>query len=135
MQKRIINIAHKQGHLGTSKTKEMIRNKYWSPLMNINIENIVQPCFSCQIAANSIYTEPAKMTTIPQQPWEVVELNFCGPVSQRRIRHGTDGPILSRPGSRIHSLDCNHTAMREIEENICNAWCLKSSTNGQWSTV
>ena len=79
LRKRIINIAHKQGHLGTSKTKEMIRNKYWFPLMNIQIENIVQSCFSCQIATNSIHTKPAKMTTIPQQPWEVVELDFCGP--------------------------------------------------------
>ena len=76
LRKRIINIAHKQGHLGTSRTKEMIRNKYWFPMMNIQIENIVQSCFSCQIAINSIHTEPAKMIAIPQQPWEVVELDF-----------------------------------------------------------
>ena len=79
LRKRIINIAHKQGHFGIIKTKEMIRNKYWFPLMNIQIENIVQSCFSCQIATNSVHTKPAKMTTIPQPPWEVVELDFCGP--------------------------------------------------------
>ena len=79
MRKKIISVAHKQGHLGSSKTKEMIRNKYWFPSMNIQIENIVQAGFSCQIATNTFHTEPAKMTKIPQQPWEVVELDFCGP--------------------------------------------------------
>ena len=79
LQKRIINIVHKQGHLGTSKTKEMIRNKYWFPLMSIQIENTVQSCFICQIATNLIHTKMAKMTTIPQQPWEVTELDFCRP--------------------------------------------------------
>ena len=59
LRKRFSKIAHKQGHLGTSKTKEMIRNKYWFPFMNIQIENIAQSCFSCQIATNSIHTEPA----------------------------------------------------------------------------
>ena len=47
LRKKIINIAHNQGHLGISKTKEMIRSKYWFPGMNIEIENIVQLCFSC----------------------------------------------------------------------------------------
>ena len=79
MKKKIISIAHKQGHLGISKTKEMIRNKYWFPSMSLQLENVVQSCFSCQIATNTFHTEPAKMTTMPQQPWEVVELDFCGP--------------------------------------------------------
>ena len=79
LKKKIISIAHKQGHLGISKTKEMIRNKYWFPSMNLQIENVVQSCFSCQIATNTFHTEPAKMTTMPRQPWEVVELDFCGP--------------------------------------------------------
>ena len=42
LRKKIISVAHKQGHLGSSKTKEMIRNKYLFPSMNIQIENIVQ---------------------------------------------------------------------------------------------
>ena len=28
---KIINMAHKRGYLGLSKTKEMIRHKYWLP--------------------------------------------------------------------------------------------------------
>ncbi len=79
LQKKIINVAHKQGHLGMSKMKEMIRNKYWFPSMNIQIKNIVQSCFSCQITTNTFHTEPAKMTELPQQPWDTIEPDFCGP--------------------------------------------------------
>ena len=53
LRTKIINIAHKQGHLGLSKTKEMIRHKYWWPRMNIEIETIVKNCFECQANATS----------------------------------------------------------------------------------
>ena len=59
LRKKIINLAHKQGHLGTSMTKEIIRNKYCFFSMNIQIENIVQSCVSCQIATNTFHTEPS----------------------------------------------------------------------------
>ena len=79
LRTKIINIAHKQGHLGLSKTKEMIRHKYWWPRMNIEIETIVKNCFECQIATPAKQTQPAKMTELPPRPWSVVEIDFCGP--------------------------------------------------------
>ncbi|KAK3753779.1 hypothetical protein QZH41_014237, partial [Actinostola sp. cb2023] len=54
LREKIIRIAHNQGHLGLSKTKEMIRHKYWWP-------------------------EPAKMTELPARPWATIEVDFCIP--------------------------------------------------------
>ena len=79
MRDKIIKIAHRQGHLGITKTKEMIRKTYWFPLMNQRIENIVSKFFSCQVATNVHHTEPAKIMELPKQPWETVEIDFCGP--------------------------------------------------------
>ena len=79
LRDKIITTAHRQGHLGITKTKEMIRRKYWFPLMNQRIEDIVSKCFSCQISTNVHHTEPAKMTELPKRPWETVEIDFCGP--------------------------------------------------------
>lgn len=70
---KAITIAHKQGHPGITKTKELMRKKYWFPGMNRRIENIVSTCFSRQV------TEPAKMTTLPERIWDTVEADFCGP--------------------------------------------------------
>ena len=50
LREKIIRIAHNQGHLGLSKTKEMIGYKYWWPGMNTQIDNAVKRCFECQIA-------------------------------------------------------------------------------------
>ena len=79
LRDKIISIAHKQGHLGISKTIELIRQKYWFPNMNKRIEDIVSTCFSCQVTTNTQHTEPAKMTELPERPWNTFEADFCGP--------------------------------------------------------
>ena len=78
LRNKIIQIAHRQGHLGISKTKEMLRRKYWFPAMNSRIDNVVSTCFDCQIATNTQHTEPAKMTKLPERPWETIGIDFCG---------------------------------------------------------
>ena len=84
LRQRIIQSAHRQGHLGVSKTKEMIRRKYWFPGMNTRITDMVQSCFDCQIATDQHHTEPAKMTELPDRPWDVVEADFCGPLPNHK---------------------------------------------------
>ena len=83
LRDKIIPITHKQGHLGISKTKEMLCRKYWFSTMNSCIETIVSTCFDCQIATNTHYTEPAKMTSLPNKPWDTIEIDFCGPFPNR----------------------------------------------------
>ena len=47
--------------------------------MNKGIEEIVNTCFSCQVATNTHPTKPAKMTDLVKRPWDTVEADFCGP--------------------------------------------------------
>ncbi|CAB3977618.1 Transposon Tf2-9 poly [Paramuricea clavata] len=84
LRQRIIQSAHKQGHLGVNKTKEMIRRKYWFPEMNTRITDTVQTCFNCQIATDHHHIEPAKMTELPDRPWDVVEADFCAPLPNHK---------------------------------------------------
>ena len=69
LRDKIIQIAHRHGHLGISKTKEMLHRKYWFPAMNYRIDTVMSTCFDCQIATNTQHTEPAKMTNLPEIPW------------------------------------------------------------------
>ena len=80
LRDKIITVSHKQGHLGMAKTKELLRRKYWFPGMNRRIEATVSTCFSCQVSTNTPHTEPAKMTELPERPWDTVEADFCGPL-------------------------------------------------------
>ena len=80
LRDKIIQIAHKQRHLGISKTKEMLCRKVLvSRQKNHRIDTVVSTCFNCQIATNTQHTEPAKMTKLPERPWETIEIDFCGP--------------------------------------------------------
>ena len=92
----------------------MIRNKYWFPSMNIQIENIVQSCFNCQLATNTPHTEPAKMTKLPQKPWETVELDFCGP-----FPNGEYAMVLTDQFSRYPEVEFTRSiAIAPIRERL-----------------
>ena len=79
LQRKIVTTAHKMGHLGITKTKQMLRERYWFPGMNKLVETIVGQCFECQVTTKSHREEPVKMSEIPEKPWEVVSVDHGGP--------------------------------------------------------
>ena len=62
-----------------TKTKQILREKYWFPEMNKMTENIVENCYGCQLPTKQHRQEPFKTTEIPEKPWEVVSVDFGGP--------------------------------------------------------
>ena len=79
LQHTVIKAAHSLGHLGMTKTKQMLREKYWFPDLNKMTENVVGKCYECQLTTKQHRQEPVKMTNIPEKPWEVVSVDFGGP--------------------------------------------------------
>ncbi|CAG2246282.1 unnamed protein product [Mytilus edulis] len=79
LQEKVINAAHKMGHFGMTKTKQMLRERYWFPTMNAMVEENIKHCFECQVTTKQQGNEPLKMTEIPENPWEVVSVDFGGP--------------------------------------------------------
>ena len=79
LQQKIIKSANTLGHLGTTKTKQMLREKYWFPGMNHLISQTIGSCFDCQVATKSHRQEPIKPSVIPEEPWEHISIDFGGP--------------------------------------------------------
>ena len=79
LQKKIIKIAHEMGHFGKTKTKQMLRSKYWFPTMNLMIDQLIGRCFECQVATKQHTEEPIKPTVISKTPWEEIAIDFGGP--------------------------------------------------------
>ena len=50
LQQKIIKSAHSLGHLGMTKTKQMLREKYWFPGMNHLISQTIGSGNDCQVA-------------------------------------------------------------------------------------
>ena len=79
LQKKIVQVGHSMGHLGKTKTKQMLREKYWFPLMNSMIDTAINQCYECQVATCDNKEEPIKPSEIPNQPWDTVSVDHAGP--------------------------------------------------------
>ena len=79
LQQKVIKSAHKLGHLGTTKMKQMLRAKYWFPGMNAMIDQMIGHCFDCQVTTKDRRQEPIKPSVIPKEPWEEISIDFGGP--------------------------------------------------------
>ena len=79
LQGTVVKAAHSMGHFGITRTKEMLRTRYWFPGMNAAVEDEVQKCFACQVVTKKTQPEPVKLMQMPTRPWETVAMDFGGP--------------------------------------------------------
>jgi hypothetical protein len=78
LQDRVISIAH-EGHQGITKTKELLRTKVWFPRLDSLVMKKISSCQACQINHPSVNYEPLRMSSMPNGPWEQVDIDFYGP--------------------------------------------------------
>ena len=78
LQDRVIDLAH-EGHQGVVKTKRLLREKVWFPNIDKLVEEKVYSCVACQSATHSNSREPLQMTPLPDNAWEELSMDFCGP--------------------------------------------------------
>ena len=79
LQKQVIIAAHSLGHFGMTRTKQMLRAKYWFPRLNSMVKDYLSRCYQCQIATVEHRQEPVKQSTIPDTAWDTVSIDFGGP--------------------------------------------------------
>ena len=79
LQKTTVQVGHSMGHLGKTKTKQMLCEKYWLPLMNSMIDTAIDQCYECQVAKRDSKEEPIKVSEISSQPWHTILVDHAGP--------------------------------------------------------
>ena len=79
LQNKIVNIAH-EGHLGITKTKNLLRSRVWFPKMDKITEEVIRNCMACQVTAPQTARLPLKMTELPKGPMAKVSSDFYGPL-------------------------------------------------------
>ena len=78
LQSRVVKIAH-QSHLGIVKTKQLLREKVYFPGIDKQVEELCQGCIPCLAATPMKTSEPLQMSDLPDAPWTVLSMDFCGP--------------------------------------------------------
>ena len=130
LQRKVIKAAHHLGHLGMTKTKQMLREKYWFPAMNHMVEQMIGQCFECQVTTKQHRQEPVKPTKIPEKPWDVIAVDFGGPYPDGHynlaaIDKRTRYPEVARTNStscqatkeRLKIMFATHGTPRQLESD------------------
>ena len=79
LRQRAVDIAH-EAHLGIQKTKALLREKVWFPQIDNIVKNTMETCITCQAVSSPNSPEPLRMTQMPQSQWEVLNIDFYGPL-------------------------------------------------------
>ena len=77
--KKSVKIAH-EGHQGLAKTKALIREKVWFPLVDKYVTEEIANCLACQAVGPQNVPEPLRMRPMPSGPWKRLHIDFFGPV-------------------------------------------------------
>ena len=79
LQKKVVMLGHNFGHLGKTKTKQLLIEKYWLPFLISMIEAAINQCYECQKTTKEKREEPIKVTNIPYHLWDTVSIDHGGP--------------------------------------------------------
>ena len=112
LQKQVIIAAHSMGHFGMTRTKQMLRAKYWFPRLNSMVEEAVSRCFQCQIATADSKQEPVKPSEIPEKAWHSLSVDFGEPYPDGHynlvvIDKRTRFPVVEQTTSTSSRVTCD----------------------------
>lgn len=80
LQPIAIELAHQGAHPGRGRMKARVRNSYWFPGMDIQIDDFVRTCHDCQLFTSDNKRTPVTSAPLPDGPWENVSLDLFGPM-------------------------------------------------------
>jgi len=75
LQDRLLRLAH-TSHMGIAKTKSRIRQNYWWPEMDKQIEEFVRDCNCCRTICRD---SPVQITDWSTKPWSKLFMDIAGP--------------------------------------------------------
>ena len=90
LRRRLLSLAH-EGHQGMVRTKQRLRELFWWPGMDTDVESVVRQCDACSAADKTakMHMTPLNPVPLPQSPWSKVGIDFIGPMegggAQRRF--------------------------------------------------
>ncbi|KAL2080048.1 hypothetical protein ACEWY4_023841 [Coilia grayii] len=80
LQAKFIALAH-DTHQGIVRTKQRLREAYWWPGMDAQVETAIKSCITCQSHDKSAvtHTPPLQPVPYPKEAWEKVAIDLVGP--------------------------------------------------------
>ena len=103
LQQQVFQHYHGKVHLGTNRTAQLMRSRFYFPAMEKAIRQSVQSCEVCQ--AREGPNKPQRHTHVPvmsDQPWKKISIDLVGPL-----------PKSSRGNTQLLTVKCCFTRWLE----------------------
>jgi hypothetical protein len=82
LQSTVLKIAH-EGHLGATKTKQLLRTKVWFNGMDQAVERMIRNCTGCILNSLKAERPPLQPTVMHKQVWDHLAVDFLGPLQNK----------------------------------------------------
>ncbi|UYV75014.1 hypothetical protein LAZ67_12002096, partial [Cordylochernes scorpioides] len=82
--KRVLRIAH-ETHQGMTRTKPLLREKYFWINMDFDIENLIRNCPICVRNQPLINDQPLQIVPLPSKPWMKLGIDIVGPIGHHYV--------------------------------------------------
>lgn len=79
LREKALKLAH-ENHPGMTRTKQTLREKYYWPGLDSDVERIVSQCSICQQTQPLVRDEPLNPIERPRGPWQKVGIDIVGPI-------------------------------------------------------
>ena len=97
LRQKAMELAHKPGHSGTTKTKSLLREKVWFKYIDKIVNEFVEKCTASQATGQENSKKPMQSTDLPPAPWHTVKADFFWTSTFRRILAVSHRQIQSIP--------------------------------------
>ena len=107
---REVHAGSLAGHFGEDKTLIMLREHYYWPGMEKNVQDIIKRCSTCQIAKS--HSLPQGLYTplpIPTMPWVDVSMDFILGLPKTQQNKDSIFVVVDRFSKMAHFIPCNKT--------------------------
>ena len=103
------------GHVGISKTKELLARAYWWPGWHKDVEDYVKTCASCQRnkPSNARPSGLLQPLPIPDAPWQSVGIDFITHLPKTDAGHTSLMVCVCRLSKMVHLVPTTDTASAE----------------------
>lgn len=115
LRSKALHLAHK-GHPGMTKMKSILKERVWWPGLAAAAEVWVQSCKSCTLNSRKEPPTPMERSILPEAPWELVAIDFCGPYA------AVDGGVTILGMVDYYSRYMLAAPMRHTDFQTVKAW-------------
>ncbi|KFD45545.1 hypothetical protein M513_13580 [Trichuris suis] len=128
LQSRLVSLAH-ENHQGIVRTKMRLRELYWWPGMDSQVEAFIKHCSACQSMDKtlSFFNPPLQPVPYPSSAWEKLGIDIVGPLPGAPYGQRFAITLIDYYSKWPEVLFCSHVTTKEVTNFLNDVFSRESN--------